>query len=408
MLRTLMHVFLIILVASSAYSMTMEEAVRYGLSQNPELTASRLEEDVIKGQLEKARLPLIFNPTIEGGVEKKGKPPEGGKEFTDYQIRLSQEFEIAGQRGLRINIAEKNLSRILLEIRDKERTLTYDIKEAFARALASKKKEELTKEVVKLQEELLGFTRIKFQAGDVSALQVNLAEVEMSKAKRDLLEAGREYREALLTLQGTMGIKPDPLYSVEGEISADTLFLPDKERLKNFVALQRPDLKAVSIEVDATKTAIDLAKKEAVPNVTLAGHYGKDEKRNEVGLTISIPIPFFDRKQAERKEAIARAEQARVKRTGLERTIEREFEETYSNLRSSLDQLSLYKKEIVSKTQENLSLLNLAFKEEKISFFDVRVAQRETVEIQFSYVDAILKARRAIHAMERTIGGGLK
>ena len=408
MLRILMPIFLMIFVVSSAYSITMDEAVRHGITQNPELRTLRLEEDVIKGQLERARLPLIFNPTIEGGVEKKGKPPEGGKEFTDYQIRLSQEFEIAGQRGLRINIAEKNLSRILLEIRDKERTLAYDIKDAFARALASKKKEELTREVVKLQEELLDFTRIKFQAGDVSALQVNLAEVELSKAKRDLLEAEREYRETLLTLQGTMGVKPDPLFSVEGEVSPDIFSLSDKQGLKDLAVSRRPDIKAASLEVDATRTGIDLVKRETVPNITLTGHYGKDEKRNEVGLTISIPIPFFDRKQAERREAIARAEQARVKRTGLERTIEREFEEAYSNLRSSLEQLSIYKKEIVSKTLENLSLLNLAFKEGKISFFDVRVAQRETVEIQFSYVDAILKARRAIHAMERTIGGDLK
>jgi outer membrane protein TolC len=62
----------------------------------------------------------------------------------------------------------------------------------------------------------------------------------------------------------------------------------------------------------------------------------------------------------------------------------------------------------VSKILENLSLSNLAFKEGKISFFDVRIAQRETVEIQFSYVDAMLKARQAIYAMERTIGGDLK
>lgn len=408
MSRILIPAVLIVLVASSVYSMTIDEAVRYGLNQNPELKALRLEGEITKGQLAKAKLPFVANPVIESGVTRKGKPPEGGKEYADFLVQLSQEFEIGGQRGLRINIAEKNLSRVLLNIRDRERNLIYDIKDAFARALASKKKKELTIEVVKLQEDLLGFARIRFQTGDVSALQVNLAEVELSKAKRDLLEAEREHQEALFNLQGTMGVTPDPLFGVEGEISADTFSLPDKEHLKPLIALQRPDLKAAFMEVDVTKTAIDLVKRETVPNITLAGYYAKDEKRNEVGFTFSIPIPFFDRKQAERKEAIARAEQARVKRTGLERAIEKEFEENYSNLRSSLHQLSLYKREIVSKILENLSLSTLAFKEGKISFFDVRIAQRETVEMQFSYVDAMLKARQAIYAMERTIGGDLK
>lgn len=407
-LRIVMSVFVMILAVSSAYSMTLDEAVGYGLTQNSELRALRLEEDVARGQMAKARLLLIANPTIGADVSRKDRPPEGGSGFTDYLISLSQEFEIAGQRGLRINIAEKNLSRILLEIRDKERTLTYDIKDTFARALASKTKKDLTKEVLHLQEELLEFTRIKFQAGDVSALQVNLAEVELSKAKRDLLEAEREYGEALLTLQGAMGVKPDPLFSVEGELSPDAFSLPDKERLKPLVASQRPDLKAASIEFDAARTVIDLVRKEAVPNLTLAGYYGQDEKRDLIGFTFSIPIPFFNRKQAERREAIARAEQARIKRIGVERIIEKEFEETYANLRSSLEQLSLYKKEIVSKTLENLGLLNLAFKEGKIGFFDVRVAQRETIDIQFSHLDTMLKARRAMHAMERAIGGNLK
>ena len=45
---------------------------------------------------------------------------------------------------------------------------------------------------------------------------------------------------------------------------------------------------------------------------------------------------------------------------------------------------------------ENLSLLHLAFQEGKISFFDVRVAQRETFEIQFAYLDALYRGRRAV------------
>src|SRR4030065_1798049 len=118
-----------------------------------------------------------------------------------------------------------------------------------------------------------------------------------------------------------MGVKPDPLFSVEGEVSPDIFSLSDKQGLKDLAVSRRPDIKAASLEVDATRTAIDLVRRETVPNITLAGHYGKDEKRNEVGLTISIPIPFFDRKQAERREAITRTEQARIKRMGLERTI---------------------------------------------------------------------------------------
>lgn len=398
----------VLLSASSAYSITMEEAVEYALKNNPELRELRFEADAGRGQLEKAKLLLIANPEIEGYVSKKDKSREEGEgRYTNYGIKLSQEFEIAGQRGLRIAAAEKNLSKIAFEIKSKEQAFTADVKNAFARALAAKRKEELTKEVLARQEELLGFTKIKHQAGDVSGLEVNLAEVTLGKARRDLILAERESREAFLALQGLLGMPPDPVFNVEGELTPSLSSLPDKEGLKRCAALQRADKKAASSEEERARAALALVQKEAVPNITLSGFYDKDERRDVAGVAVSVPLPFFDRKQAERKEAQARAEQAGIRRARLETAIERNLEEAYSVLVASLNELSLFQREIADKSVENLNLLNLAFKEGKISFYDLRLAQRDTIDIQFSYLDTLLRARLALHALEQAIGGNL-
>jgi cobalt-zinc-cadmium efflux system outer membrane protein len=409
MLRILTVAILMLAGTTGAQGMSIDAAVSAALSHNPELQVLRLEEETAQAQLEKTKLPLIANPVIEGAGSKKEKPPEeGGGRFTNYGVKLSQEFEIAGQRGVRIDVAKKSLERVSYEIRDRERTLVSDVKDAFIRALASKERTELAKEVVRLQEELLAFTKIKYQAGAVSGLEVNLAEVELSKAKRDLLSAGRESRETVLALQGVMGAGPGNGLSVEGELFLETVSMPDKESLKERAARLRPDIKATSLEVDRTKRALDLVRREAIPNVTLAGFFDRDEKRNEVGAILSVSIPLFDRKQTERKEAMARASQAKIRKTALEKTVEREIDEAYSNLTASFEELSLFKKEIISKSSENLDLLSLAYKEGKIGFFDVRVAQKETFEIQFAYLETMVRARRALHAIERAIGGEVK
>jgi outer membrane protein TolC len=286
--------------------------------------------------------------------------------------------------------------------------LTFEVKEAFARVLAAKKKEELTRQVVTLQEDLLDFTRIKSQAGEVSGLEVNLAEVELSKSKKDLLLAGREAFEALMGLKGFMGGQPEMTFDIEGELSPEVLLLPDKGNMVKSVPLLRPDMKAARIEVEKTRTAIDLANRGVVPNIVLGGFYNRDEMRNDLGLSVSFSIPLFDRKQAERKEAQARAAQSRVKQAGLERTINREVEEAYNALASSQKELSLFKKEILDKSSENLALLNLAYKEGKIGFFNVRLAQKETIETHFAYLDTLLRAKRDMNALERVAGGDLK
>ena len=77
----------------------------------------------------------------------------------------------------------------------------------------------------------------------------------------------------------------------------------------------------------------------------------------------------------------------------MERTINREFEEAYNALTSSQKELSLFKKEILDKSLENLGLLNLAYKEGKIGFFNVRLAQKDTIETQFAYLDTLFRAR---------------
>jgi cobalt-zinc-cadmium efflux system outer membrane protein len=389
--------------------LTLEKAVTIALEKNPDLQTLRLEEESAKGQNEKARLLIINNPTIEGAVSKKEKPEEEGDgKFTNYGVKLSQEFEIAGQRGVRIDVAEKELARVKSEIRDRERVLIADVKDVFTKVLAAKKKNGLAREIVRLNEELLGYTKIKFEAGDVSGLDVNLAEVELSKAKKELLLAEREYRESLLALQGLLGLSPDMSFSLEGDLPSQAPALPDKEALKALALSYRPDAKAAAFEMEKTEFALNLVKKEAFPNITLFGFYDRDERRDAVGLGISVPLPFFDRKQAEKKEAYVRAEGAKIKAAGLKKTIEREIDQAFNDIMSAIEELSLFRKEILVKAAENLDLLNLAYKEGKIGFFEVRLAQKDTIEAQLAYIEAQTRTQLALNAIEKTTGGSVK
>jgi len=387
----------------------LEQAINLAIEKNPDLQTLRLGEESAKGQNEKARLLLINNPTLEGSISKKDRPEEEGDgKFTNYGFKLSQEFEVAGQRGARINVSEKELARVKLEIRDKERILIADVKDAFTRALSLKKKSGLARENVRLNEDLLGYTKIKLEAGDVSGLDVNLSEVELSKAKKELLLAEREYRESLLALQGLLGLSPDMSFAIEGELPSEAPALPDKEALKALALSHRPDSKAAEFEMEKTEFALKLVKKEAFPNITLSGFYDRDERRNAVGLEISVPLPIFDRKQAEKREAFAKAEGAKIKAAGLKKSIEREVDQAFNDIKSAIEELSLFRKEILVKAAENLDLLNLGFKEGKIGFFEVRLAQKDTIEAQFAYIEAQTRTQLALNAIEKITGGAVK
>jgi cobalt-zinc-cadmium efflux system outer membrane protein len=388
--------------------MTLREAVETALKNNPEIQAVRLEKDAAQGRLDQAGLLLRSNPVIEGSVSRKDTQPEGGEKVTNYGLLLSQEFELAGQRGLRVDAARSGREKATEDIRDKERVLIAMVKDAFVRALAAKRKIELTEETVKLQEDLVASAAVKFRTGDISALEQNLADVELGKARRERMLAERKRREALLGLQELLGVKPAMSFSVEGELPMEAPVIPDKDKIRETVAQQRPDVQSAAAEVMQAKAAMKLAGREAIPSVTVSGFYNKDERLNEAGIMLSFPLPLFDRKQADRKEAAAKAGQALIKQASLERAIEREIEEAYANLVAAAEELSLFKKDVLGKAMENLSLMNLAFKEGKFGFFEVRLAQKDTIDAQFAYLESQVRLQLAMNALEKVTGGSLK
>jgi cobalt-zinc-cadmium efflux system outer membrane protein len=408
MTRKFLFAIAFLLSAHPAFTMTLDEAVATALQNNPEVQSVRLEEGAAQGRLDQAGLFLRSNPVIEGSVSRKDTLPEGGEKVKNYGLQLSQEFELAGQRGLRVDAARSGREKTLQDIRDKERVLMAEVKDAFVRALAAQQKIALTGEAVKLQEELVSSAAIKFQTGDISALEQNLADVELGKARRDLMLAERERREALLGLQELIGIKSSVSFSVEGALPTETPVIPDREKIREAIAQQRPDVRSAAAEVQQAKAAMKLAGREAVPSVTVSGFYNRDDKLNESGVMLSFPLPFSDWKQADRKEAAAKAGQALIRQSSLERALERELEEAHANLVAAAEELSLFKKDVLGKAIENLGLMNLAFKEGKFGFFEVRLAQKDTIDAQFAYLESQVRLQLALNAWEKATGGSLK
>jgi cobalt-zinc-cadmium efflux system outer membrane protein len=388
----------LLLLAHHAFAMTVGEAVDVALKNNPEIQAIRLEEGAAQGKLDQAGLLLRSNPVIEGSLSRKDTLPEGGEKAKNYEVRLSQEIELAGQRGLRVDAARSGREKALQNIRDRERVLIAEVKNAFARALAAKRKIELTEEAVTLQEELVASAAVKFQTGDISALEQNLADVELGKARRDRMLADRERREALLGLQELLGMKPSLSFSIEGELPSETPAIPDRMKIQETDVPQRSDVQSAAAEVQQAKAAMKLAGREAIPSVTVSGFYNRDTGLNEAGVMLSFPLTLFDRKQADRKEAAARAVQALIKQASLERVVVREIEETHANLVAAAEELSLFKKDVLGKAMENLSLMNLAFKEGKFGFFEVRLAQKDTIDAQFAYLESQVRLQLALNA----------
>jgi cobalt-zinc-cadmium efflux system outer membrane protein len=249
----------LLLSANTASAMTVAEAVEAALKNNPDIQSVRLEQGAAQGRLDQAGLWLRSNPVIEGSLSRKDTVPGGGEKVTNKGLSLSQEFEIAGQRGLRVAAARNGMEKASQDIRDRHRILVAEVKDSFAKALATKRKVELADEAVRLQEQFVSSATVKYQAGEISQLEQNLADVELGKARRERLLAEKERREALLDLQMLLGLTPKTDFSVEGDLPMEAPAIPDKEKLRTLAAAQRPDVLSTAAEVQQARSAMKLA-----------------------------------------------------------------------------------------------------------------------------------------------------
>jgi len=389
-------------------SLTLGDALARAREQNPDLLAARQELEIARGRLVKARYPNPFNPEIGGEVtnRSRGEPGEIGSS-ADFAVTLSQELEVAGQRGKRIEEAEHNLEKIAQQVRDAERVLTAQVKGAFYQALSRKRRLGLFRQVENLNRRLQEIGAARFQAGEVPKMEVNLAEIRLGQARKDTIVAESEYRNTLRALERLIGREPTGASEPLGQLTVQ----PEEFQLTDLLRLAlegRPDLRASAEELRRIDAEIALTRRLIVPNPTLSFLYREEERRDRIaGAAVSIPLPVFDRKQAELTQLAGRRGQASYERRGVLLRIRQEVGDALRSYEAAKAGVAVFEKDVLEHAQENFQLIETAYREGKIDLLQVVVVQNDLFNAQFSYLDSLSDYWSARTALEQAVGQDL-
>ena len=129
---------------------------------------------------------------------------------------------------------------------------------------------------------------MKYQAGDVAALEVNLSQVELARARRDVIAASTEYKNGLLSLGTLIGMATDADVTIEGELAAGLPPLPEKEALLARRAGPAGCKSDRGRDKEIGGRPRDLSEGKLIPNVTWGLFQGRTERRDERGATFGI------------------------------------------------------------------------------------------------------------------------
>ena len=394
--------FLLLVYGDAFAQQTIDFATALELARknNPDWRAAEQEIQSARGRLTTARLISPFNPALEAQGGPRRIPGEGTG--TDIGVGVSMEVEIAGQRGARITEAERNLHRADASFQDFARTFRGNLARAFYQAVVARERLALQRRIEDLNRTLVDVTKIRFDAGDVSGLDVNLAAVRYGQVRKETLDAERNLTQALLELRRLIGA--EQTYFPEGKLEIAIPTITDAAILQAALT-NRPDLLARRYELRRAEAEIALRKREAFPNPAVGLTFTRESSGDRHALVgLSIPLPVFNRRQGELESLEARRIQARAELLALEKEIQKEVSQALNQWETARQSAGLFQREVMAQIDENFRLIEAAYRERRIDLPQLLVMENNLISANQSYLEVLSSLREAAIQIEEVTG----
>ena len=394
--------------------LTLAEVRQRAYHQNPDLAAAVLDTAVARGAMRQARL-LSFNPSADALFGMAGISAEFG---------ASQELEVFGQRGLRVQAGRFGLERARGEIGEARRLTLGEVDRAFYRLFSSARRSDLAVEILTLNQRLADIAGRQLAAGEISRLDFNLAVIELGRSRSRALSVARELAGTQVEIGRLAGVPlgthvvpvldpgqhqppapglADTTNDVRAIVAAATLLNADS--LTTVALSLRPDLAARGAAARQARSELALARRTVLPNLVLRGAVeendaGKRVIRPGVGMT----IPLFNRNQGEVQSRRAASAQAELRTLAAVTRIRAEVATAVQAYRTAAAEVEIFETTVLVPARQNRMLLETAYREGKVGLPVLLLIRNQVFDAEVDYWAAWLAEREALAFLEETTG----
>jgi len=397
-----MTLLLTICLFSQPLTLTLEKAVEMALKRSPVLQQSYYSKQISTFSLINSTGDLLASASITGNYTNFDYFSDQSALFINppeyYSINAGIETKAFSPTALwSVLNAYNNRIISILQYEYTRNQLIFQVKSEYLNALRNKHLLEVSKKALKRAELYYRLTKEKLALGSATKLDLLKAEVQMKKAKLDILNAERAYKTSLYNLLKLIGfgLKSEVLL-VDVQIVDTMIYLPPLREVEEMALKYNHTLKEVKTQYNNKK--IDLAYDflSIIPSVTFGYYwdYGGSNRPSSIntfsdkrGWSISLsfnllsyPINilngYYYKKQKE----------AYYKTTLFE--VIKNVRDAYMELRNSLESLSLSKSSL-QQANEAYNLAKEQYALGKISILDLLDVEESLKTSEVSYIETI-------------------
>jgi cobalt-zinc-cadmium efflux system outer membrane protein len=398
--------------AAAQQAFTWQQVRERFESSNPTLQALRVGIDESRAQEITAYLRPNpdFTLTVDGlQVSRYGgvwRPLSGVLETPSFSYLHERQHK----RELRRNSARQSTTVAESQLADQERTLLFNLRNAFVQTLQAKAVVDLTRENLAYFERLLAVNRDRLGAGDIARVDMTRLELQRVQYESDVETALVNLRTAKIQLLTLLNDRtPVEQFDLAGAFDFTEQIQP-LEDFRSIAIDTRPDLKAAMQSVELAKINHHLAIANGSTDPTLSAWFSHNPSfnnpfaNNTIGASVSIPLRINDRNQGEKLRTqldIGRNERLRA---ANEAQVFGDVDSAYATLNSNLTLLRPYKTMYLRQAVDVRDTVTFSYQNGGASLLDLLQSQQEYRSIQLSYLNLIGSFLTAANQLNMAVG----
>jgi len=387
-------------------TLTWEEVRSRFEATNPTLRAGRIGIDESKAQ--EVTAYLRPNPDFSSSLDQL--QPFNGNPYRPFGFALplfsaNYLHERRNKRELRLQSAQQATGIAASQLADQERTLLFNLRNAFVQALQAKAVLALARENLAYYDRLLGVNNDRLKAGDIAQVDFDRLELQRVQYESDIQTAETNVRTAKIQLLTLLNDRtPVEQFDVSGpfDFSETTLTLAE---LREMAAATRPDLRAAAQAIDKAKTDYRLA----VANGSTDPTFGVDVGRNPpipayIGFSVNIPIKLFDRNQGEKARTQLDIRKSERLQEATRAQVYSDVDSAWAMLNSNRALLRPYKARYLDLAAKVRETVSFAYQHGGSSLLEFLNAQNDYRTVQLNYLNLVGAYLNAASQLNLAVG----
>ncbi|MFO1315471.1 MAG: TolC family protein [Burkholderiales bacterium] len=393
---------------SAVQAFTLDQAWRRAESHSAAIQAVAANAAAVEGQLADAQAFLWNNPQLNSEfVHRRVPQPEASVEWQqEWGVGISQTFETGGQQQHRRAAANADIDAQRLALTETRRGVRGEVEQRFVSVLSLQERIVAEEQARVLLDDAARLVDKRVAAGEDTRLDGNLAAIEATRQRNQVTTLREQLLEAQGDLAKLLQLPPNVLPEAVGSLDPRTQSYSLDELLA--LASARPQLETLRARERAAASRLDLERAAVSPDVTVGLGVGREGannfRENLVGLTISVPLPFFRHNKTAIGKASTDLAQVRTERQASERDIPALVRLQWQRVESLRERVRRLETAVIAPLDMNRQLSSKAFSAGEIGLLQLVLVNRQMLEGQRDLLAARTELRMAAIALESAAG----